>query len=197
MSIGLVSRSRQAFQRHALGEVPAPSTSSITSACTSLDFLYAVDLRDVRSAFKARDALNASCFDQAQRIARKECRGWESNPHVPFRTQDFKSRQTRENPQRSDPTLSNSFRKLLKYVFARQRQSRRGVSETLASFPMIKTLTDRLVASPRLSGNVFDAHTRGLVLRVGARKRTWCFTYQERRSAAMAEARRVSGAEAR
>ena len=43
---------------------------------------------------------------------------------------------------------------------------------------MIKNLTDRLVASPSISGNVFDAKTRGLVLRVGARKRTWCFTYR-------------------
>ena len=43
---------------------------------------------------------------------------------------------------------------------------------------MIKTLTDRLVASPSIAGNVFDAKTRGLVLRVGTRKRTWCFTYR-------------------
>lgn len=46
---------------------------------------------------------------------------------------------------------------------------------------MVKSLTDRAVAGLRFRGtveNVFDAKTRGLVLRVGSRKKVWYFTYR-------------------
>lgn len=46
---------------------------------------------------------------------------------------------------------------------------------------MVKALTDRAVAGARFRGtveNVFDSKTRGLVLRVGARRKTWYFTYR-------------------
>lgn len=43
---------------------------------------------------------------------------------------------------------------------------------------MVKALTDRFVAGVRTQGTVFDRKARGLALRVGARKKTWCFTYR-------------------
>jgi integrase len=45
---------------------------------------------------------------------------------------------------------------------------------------MTKTLTDRFVAGIHCAGrdNFFDTKTRGLVLRVGARTKTWYFTYR-------------------
>ena len=43
---------------------------------------------------------------------------------------------------------------------------------------MVKALTDRFVAGTRTPGTIFDKKTRGLALRVGARKKTWCFTYR-------------------
>lgn len=45
---------------------------------------------------------------------------------------------------------------------------------------MIKGLTDRFVAGVRCEtrDNFFDKHARGLVLRVGAQRKTWYFTYR-------------------
>src|SRR5690349_17593346 len=46
---------------------------------------------------------------------------------------------------------------------------------------MVKALTDRALAGLRFRGraeNVFDTKTRGLVLRVGTRTKTWYFTYR-------------------
>ena len=43
---------------------------------------------------------------------------------------------------------------------------------------MVKALTDRFVAGVRTPGTIFDKKTLGLALRVGTRKKTWCFTYR-------------------
>ncbi len=46
---------------------------------------------------------------------------------------------------------------------------------------MTKNLTDRFVAGIRSQTreNYFDTKARGLVLRVGPKKQTWCFTYRK------------------
>lgn len=43
---------------------------------------------------------------------------------------------------------------------------------------MVKSLTNQFVKGVHTPGTVFDKQTRGLALRVGARKKTWCFTYR-------------------
>lgn len=43
---------------------------------------------------------------------------------------------------------------------------------------MVKTLTDRFVAGAHTPCTVFDRKAVGLALRVGRRKKTWCFTYR-------------------